>query len=90
MKPSIEKLQKIFTLESERGYDNQAVLGGLERILEHWEAEARADSLEEDIIQTVAARIRDYDRLSPKSRSEALNGLWLRITKTQDALEMVF
>ena len=42
MKPSIQKLKKIFKLEAERKYDNHAVVGGLERMLDYWEPEARA------------------------------------------------
>ncbi|MDH3942880.1 MAG: ATP-dependent DNA helicase RecG [Anaerolineae bacterium] len=81
MKPSLDKLQKYFTLESERDYDNKAVMGGLESMLEPWQAEARADELPEDLIQAVAARLRDYARLSPDSRGEALKGLWARVRK---------
>ena len=51
MKPSLHKLQKILKLEAERGYDNHAVLGGFERFMDHWEAEARLDGLAEDLIQ---------------------------------------
>lgn len=79
MKPSLIKLQKFFKLESERGYDNRAVLGGLSRMLEPWEAEARQDELPEELIAAVLARLRDYNRLSPASRQEALQGLWSRI-----------
>ena len=79
MKPSLEKLQKIFKLEAERGYDNRAVVGGLEQMLEPWEAEARVDGLPEDLIEAVDARLRDYPRLSSSSRQEALQGLWRRI-----------
>jgi len=83
MKPSLNKIQKIFTLEAERGYDNHAVLGGLEGLLDHWEAEARADNLPEDLIQAVIVRIRDYSRLKQNSRSEALDGLALRIQRSE-------
>jgi ATP-dependent DNA helicase RecG len=79
MKPSLLKLQKFFKLEAERGYDNRAVLGGLSRMLEPWEAEARLDGLSEDLIAAVLTRLRDYNRLSPASRQEALQGLWRRI-----------
>ena len=72
MKPSIQKLQKFFKLEAERGYDDRAVVGGLERMLGPWEAEARADGLEEEVISAVVTRLRDYHRLSPTSRQEAL------------------
>ena len=83
MKPSLEKLQKIFILEAERGYDNHAVLGGLERLLEHWEAEARIDELPEDLIQAVIVRVRDYGHLKQNSRAEALDGLSRRIQRSE-------
>ena len=79
MNPSLLKLQKFFKLEAERGYDDRAVVGGLERMLTPWEAEARADGLPEELIAAVVARLRDYHRLSPNSRQEALQGLWRRI-----------
>ena len=88
MKPSLEKLQKFFKLEATRGYDNHAVLGGLERMLDIWESEARADELPEDIIVAVTARIRDYARLSPKSRSEVLEGIWRRIHQGSTSQKM--
>ncbi len=82
--PSVEKLHKFFSLEAQRGYDNGAVMGGLARMLENWEAEARADSLPEEIIRAVNSRLRDYERLSPASRAEVLRGLWQRIRRTLD------
>jgi ATP-dependent DNA helicase RecG len=85
MKPSLVKLQKFFKLEAERGYDNRAVLGGLSRMLEPWEAEARLDGLPEELISAVLSRLRDYNRLSPTSREEALQGLWRRIQTESDA-----
>ena len=87
MKPSILRLQKIFKLEAERGHDNRAVMGGLDRMLEMWESEARADSIQEDLIQAVVARLRDYPRLSPASRAEILEGLWKRIQRETGAVE---
>jgi ATP-dependent DNA helicase RecG len=81
MKPSIEKLQKFFRLEAKRGYDNCAVVGGMEGMLEPWRGEARADNLPEDLIEAVTSRLRDYQRLSPDSRSECLRGLWGRVRR---------
>jgi ATP-dependent DNA helicase RecG len=86
MKPSLEKLQKIFKLEAERGYDNHAVLGGLERMLSHWEGEARQDNISEDLIQAVITRIEDYARLAEKSRAETLDGLLKRIQRSEDGI----
>jgi len=79
MKPSITKLRNYFKLEAKNGYQNNAVIGGLERMLEPWAAEARVDQLPENIIQAVTIRLRDYHRLSADSRKETLHGLWNRI-----------
>lgn len=88
MKPSLLKLKKFFKLESERGYDNRAVLGGLASMLDPWEAEARADELPEEIIDAVVSRLRDYHRLSETSRQEALQGLWQRIYGGAESAEL--
>jgi len=82
MNQSLEKIQKILKLEIERNCDNRAVLGGLERMLDFWEPEARVDGIPEELIQVIVARIRDYRRLSPSSRYESLAGLWQRIQKS--------
>ncbi|HBX69833.1 MAG TPA: DNA helicase RecG [Chloroflexi bacterium] len=81
MKPSIEKLQKFFRLEADRNYDNKAVMGGLQGMLESWELEARADQVSEDLIQAVVIRLRDYQRLSETSRKETLHGIWSRVQR---------
>ncbi len=81
MNGSIDKLQKYFNLEAARGYDNKAVFGGLDRMLEDWESEARVDKLDEDLIKAVVTRLRAYARLTPSSREEVLKGLWGRIRR---------
>ena len=50
-------------------------------MLSTWEAEARTDGIPEKLIQAVSGRLRDYERLSPDSRREALKGLWNRIRR---------
>ncbi len=79
MPSSIEKLRKFFRLEAENHYANTAVIGGLAKILDFWEAEARNDGVPEDLIQLVAGRLRDYHRLTPASRADTLKGVWKRI-----------
>ena len=79
MQPAVEKLLKFLRLEAERGYDNRAVVGGLDRILDPWESEARGSEVPEPILQVVRARLRDYPKLSPASREEALRGVWARL-----------
>lgn len=81
MKSSINKIKKYFELEEERGYDNKAIMGGIDRILENWEAEALAENLSEEIIQMINQRLRDYHHLSESSRAETLDGIWNRLQK---------
>src|SRR5574342_504261 len=79
MQPSLEKLRKFFRLEHENGYSNSAIIGGLAKMLDYWEGEARADGIQEEVIQAVVQRLRSYDGLSPQSRADALKGLWKRV-----------
>src|SRR5918911_457199 len=82
MQPSLEKLRKFFRLEHENGYGNSAIIGGLAKMLDYWEGEARADNIQEEVIQAVIQRLRSYEGLSPQSRADALKGLWKRIGET--------
>jgi len=82
MQPSLDKLRKFFRLEHENGYSNSAIIGGLAKMLDYWEGEARADGIQEEVIQAVVQRLRSYDGLSPQSRADALKGLWKRIGET--------
>ncbi len=79
MHSSLEKLRKFFRLEAENKYGNTAVIGGLAKILDFWESEARNEGVPEDLIQLVASRLRDYHRLTPASRADTLKGVWKRI-----------
>lgn len=91
MLSSIEKLQKFFKLEIERGFDNRAVVGGLDKILPAWENEARANKLDEDLIQTVINGLNTYPTLTPSDRSEMLNELMrhLALAETEQHSELL-
>jgi ATP-dependent DNA helicase RecG len=82
MQTSLEKLRNYFRLEHGNGYQNTAIIGGLAKMLDYWEGEARADGIQEEVIQAVVQRLRSYDGLSPQSRADALKGLWKRIGET--------
>lgn len=84
--PALEKLAKILRLEAERGYDNGAVAGGLENMLDSWRSTAEESGLDQDAIELIQQRLRDYKRLSPESRRDNLRGLWNRLGKLQDEL----
>ncbi len=82
MQPSLEKLRKFFRLEHENKYDNSAIIGGLAKMLDFWEGEARTDGIDEGVIQAVVSRLRSYEKLSADGRAESLKGLWKRIAET--------
>lgn len=82
MQPSLEKLRKFFRLEHENKYENTAIIGGLAKMLDYWEGEARADGVAEEVIQAVVSRLRGYEKLSPTGRADSLKGLWKRIGET--------
>ena len=82
MQPSLEKLRKFFRLEHENKYQNTAIIGGLAKMLDFWEGEARADGVTEEVVQAVVGRLRSYEKLSPDGRADSLKGLWKRIGET--------
>jgi ATP-dependent DNA helicase RecG len=82
MKLSLVKLHKFFKLETERGYDDRAVMGGLVRILGGWEIEARADGVPEDLVLEVGNLLRAYHDLDEASRADGLAKLWERLQQT--------
>jgi len=77
--PAIDKLSKILQLEAARGYDNRAVFGGLERLMESWEPEVLASGISAELPQLVISRLKDYPRLTPPDRAELLDGIWKRL-----------
>jgi ATP-dependent DNA helicase RecG len=72
MQHSIEKLYKIFKLEAEFNYTDKAVVGGLEKLTERWQGEARAEGISEDKIQSVSIILNQYAQLSITERAQAL------------------
>lgn len=87
MQHSIIKLRNYFRTEHKNGYTNKAVIGGLAKILDFWESEARNEGVPEDVISLVSNRLRDYHRLTPQSRADILKGLWKRVQGEEGPLE---
>lgn len=79
MQPSLIKLRKIFALEAKREYDDGAVVGGIEKMLFGWAAEARAEDVNEPLILAVTSQLRNYEDLEPEYRAVAINNVWSRI-----------
>jgi len=82
MQPSLEKLRKFFRSEHSNGYNDKSVIGGLEKVPDFWEGEARLDGVPEEIIQAVAGALRGYAALTPDTRAQALQQVWKQIAET--------
>jgi ATP-dependent DNA helicase RecG len=72
MPSSVEKLLKFLKLEEERGFDNRAVVGGLDKIIPSWENEARIEHLDNAFIQKVVEQLTQYRILDLKGRVEVV------------------
>ena len=72
MVQSTEKLYKIFKLEAELNYQNRAVVGGLEQYTDSWMGEARAEGMNEALIQQVSKIMKNYPNLPIEQRAGAL------------------
>ncbi|MCC6191575.1 MAG: ATP-dependent DNA helicase RecG [Anaerolineales bacterium] len=72
MQPALDQLQKIVSLETTNGYQNQAVIGGLPKMLVFWEPNARRTGLDPAFIEAMAAKIRIYPDLSAEDRPAAI------------------
>ena len=77
MQRSIEKLYKIFKLEADLNYTNKAVVGGLEKLVDAWQGNARADDILEDKVQAVTAILNRYAALSISERAQAIERIGL-------------
>ncbi|MGD8489436.1 MAG: hypothetical protein PVI68_10510, partial [Anaerolineae bacterium] len=63
MPTAFEKLIKILKLEQEQGYQNRAVIGGLEKFAEVWAQEARSeahDTMLANQIDKIGDQLRQY------------------------------
>jgi ATP-dependent DNA helicase RecG len=69
------QLQKILQLEVQQKYNNKGVIGGLPKLLNFWEPNARREGLSDDFIGSVAARVRAYPGLDSDRRPAAIGEL---------------
>ena len=79
MNPALNKLAKYLRLEADRGFDNHAVVGGLQQMLDPWQIEAHETKLPKAMVDAVINSLKDYSHLSPQARQEALRGLWNKL-----------
>ncbi|HQC63913.1 MAG TPA: OB-fold nucleic acid binding domain-containing protein, partial [Anaerolineaceae bacterium] len=72
MNKATEKLSRIFKLEAQQGFENRAVMGGMVRLTQAWESDAREVAMDETTIQFVSQKFSVYEQLNPAERKTAL------------------
>ena len=75
MSLSIEKLKKFFKLETDRNYDNKAVVGGLDKILPIWITESEAENIDEGLRDLVLDKIGIYEESDFDTRKQIITEL---------------
>src|SRR3972149_4442168 len=81
--PAAEKLIKSIALEVSRGYDNKAVMGGLERAADTWQEEASAGGIAGETGAEVAAALETSPPLAPEARRDTLQALRARVLEVE-------
>lgn len=69
---SLEQLQKYLKAEIGAKYTNKAIIGGLPKILAHWETLAKRDNLDPAVVESLIVRIRAYPDLPQDKRPLAV------------------
>jgi len=83
-----EKLLKILDLEEQTGYRNQAVIGGLDKLAEHWLKEAAAaypGADKQPLIRQVGDLLAVYPtRATPEGREEVVRALRKTVARLEE------
>jgi len=88
MAADFESLRKILELEQKKGYDNTAVIGGLDRFLRNWAgqvAEAIPDRRLMQRFQQLVAKV-DYASLSRPQRQEWVEGVFSLFAEREESI----
>jgi len=67
-----DKYFKIFQLEGSQGYENRAVMGGLQALGKTWPSEAREQNVSESLIPVISMFFSRYPDLAPENRRNVL------------------
>ncbi|MCY4437997.1 MAG: ATP-dependent DNA helicase RecG [Chloroflexi bacterium] len=68
-------LRRILEQEMQRGYDDGAVIGGLERFVANWQAENTNTARDVQVLPAIERGLRDYGALEPSERASRVQSL---------------
>ena len=82
----IEKLQRFIQLEINRGYDNRAVVGGLDKFQSIWQKEASGASIPKNVIETVSFFLCSYGSVDINQREQSIQDMISSIGRMPESL----
>lgn len=72
MYKSLEKLQKILSLEESNNYSNKAVIGGLLRFFPNWLNDAKTENIPESLLSEIEIFFQQYAEMDTPARNQAV------------------
>ncbi len=87
MGAEFHKYQKFLKLEIDRGFDNRAIVGGLEKIVPTWQADARKAGLSTEEVGSVSELMNAYGAQDIAARKESIQKLLGIIKRLQSGLK---
>jgi ATP-dependent DNA helicase RecG len=72
MDSAISRLLKVLALEKKQGYRNKAVIGGLDKFVSRWEADARAEAGNSTAINQIIALLLGYPAIDDPAARERI------------------
>ncbi len=87
---SFKRLKQVLNLESSKGYQNNAVVGGISQYANYWVDQAReeaVDEIDQALVEQIAEVLVDYGRLpGHEARAKAIDSLLNNLQKREDRL----
>ncbi|NTV36548.1 MAG: DEAD/DEAH box helicase, partial [Anaerolineaceae bacterium] len=83
MPSPIEKLQKFLSLETERRFDNRAVVGGLEKVQPTWDREAKESGIPISLVQAISDKLIQYPTIDSLIREEVVTEILTLLDKAK-------
>ena len=92
MQRSLKRLERVLKLESDQGYKNKAVVGGIRQFAMYWVAQAReeaANEIDRAFVEQTAELLQDYGRLpGSEARGKVITSLLERLHEQQSRLAL--
>lgn len=84
----LDKYKKFFLLESQRNFDNKAILGGMGKIVDLWQIEASENKIPKSTIETISNILAGYGNLSKDQRKTQIQNIQSVIKEFSDVQEV--